>query len=97
MRPLALVQTRKPQKDCGSQRPRHSTSSSSVYHHGSSSHQDNEDEDFQNEGTSRASTPSPTSYLNSLSPLTHHNYNIPTSSQQSDDLLFEQQTALLNR
>ncbi|GKE37442.1 hypothetical protein Tco_1460847 [Tanacetum coccineum] len=72
MRPLALVQTQKPRKDRESQRPRHSTSSSSAYHHGSSSHQENDDEDVQNEGTSRASTPSPTSYLNSLSPLTHH-------------------------
>ncbi|GKA77325.1 hypothetical protein Tco_0783786 [Tanacetum coccineum] len=97
MRPLALVQTRKPQKDRGSQRPRHSTSSSSAYHHRSSSHQDINDEDVQNEGTSRVSTPSPTSYLNSLSPLTHHQHNIPTSSQQSDDLLFERQTTLLNR
>ncbi|GKC34362.1 hypothetical protein Tco_1046746 [Tanacetum coccineum] len=83
--------------DCGSQRPRHSTSSSSAYHHGSSSHQENDDEDVQNEGTSRASTPSPTSYLNSLSPLTHHQYNIPTSSQQNSGLLFERQTTLLNR
>ncbi|GKC14539.1 hypothetical protein Tco_1011321 [Tanacetum coccineum] len=52
MRPLALTQARKPQKDRGSQRPRHSTSSSSAYHNGSSSHQGNDDEDVQNEGTS---------------------------------------------
>ncbi|GJR79108.1 hypothetical protein Tco_0149893, partial [Tanacetum coccineum] len=80
MRPLVLVQTRKPRKDRRSQRPRHSTSSSSAYHRGSSSHQLNDDEDVQNEGTFRASTPSPTSYLTSLSPLTYHQYNIPTSS-----------------
>ncbi|GJU72820.1 retrovirus-related pol polyprotein from transposon TNT 1-94 [Tanacetum coccineum] len=72
MRPLALVQARKPQKDRGTQRARHSTSASSAYHHGSSSHQVDDDEEIQNEGTFRASTPSPTSYLNSLSPLTHH-------------------------
>ncbi|GJX23982.1 zinc finger, CCHC-type containing protein [Tanacetum coccineum] len=47
--------------------------------------------------TSRASIPSPTSFLNSLSPLKHHTCNIPTTSQQSDDLLFERQTTLLTR
>ncbi|GKD83248.1 hypothetical protein Tco_1350087 [Tanacetum coccineum] len=97
MGPLALVQTRKPRKDHGSQRPRYSTSSSSSFHHGSSSHQVYDDEDVQNEGTSRASTPSPTLYLNSLLPLTHHQYNTPTSSKQSNDLLFVRQTILLNR
>ncbi|GKC89401.1 hypothetical protein Tco_1150050 [Tanacetum coccineum] len=96
MRPLVLVQTRKPQKDRGTQTARHFTSSSSAYHHGSSSHQVDDDEEIQNEGTSRANTLSPTSYLNSLSPLTHHEYNIPTTSQQHADLLFERQTILLN-
>ncbi|GJR42797.1 hypothetical protein Tco_1310900 [Tanacetum coccineum] len=73
---------------------RHSVSSLSTHHFGSSSHYESNEED---EGTSRASTPSPNTYLNSLSPLTHQTYNIPTSSQQSDNLLFEQQTTLLNR
>ncbi|GKC62580.1 hypothetical protein Tco_1095178 [Tanacetum coccineum] len=68
MRPLALKQTRKLQR--------------------------NDDDD---EGTYRASTPSPTTYLNSLSPLTYQTYNIPTSSQQHDNLLFERQTTLLNQ
>ncbi|GKG24522.1 hypothetical protein Tco_0395150, partial [Tanacetum coccineum] len=74
------------------QKARHSVSSSSAYHFGSSSHQGNDDDD---EGTYRASTPSPTTYLNSLSPLTYQTYNIPTSSQQHDNLLFERQTTLL--
>ncbi|GJZ48391.1 hypothetical protein Tco_0602223 [Tanacetum coccineum] len=94
MRPLALKQTQKPQSDHGMQKARHSISSSSAHHFGSSSHQGNDDDD---EGTSRARTPSPTSFLNSLSPLTHHTYNIPTTSQQSDDLLFERQSTLLTR
>nr|GEW02954.1 zinc finger, CCHC-type [Tanacetum cinerariifolium] len=51
----------------------------------------------EDEGTSRASTPSPSTYLNSLQPLTHQTYNILTFSQQSDDLLSERQTTLLNR
>ncbi|GJU04446.1 hypothetical protein Tco_1120876 [Tanacetum coccineum] len=75
-------------------RARHSVSSSSTYHFGSSSHQEDDDND---EGISRASTPSPNSYLNSLSHLTHQTYNIPTSSEQTDRLLFEGQTTLLNQ
>ncbi|GJX40350.1 hypothetical protein Tco_0255340 [Tanacetum coccineum] len=60
----------------------------------SSSHHDEDDKD---EGTSRASTPSPSTYLNSLQPLNYKIYDIPTSSQQDDDLLFELQTTLLNQ
>ncbi|GKC28338.1 hypothetical protein Tco_1035632 [Tanacetum coccineum] len=73
---------------------RHSVSSSFAHHYGSSSHHGDEDED---DDASRASTLSPTTYLNSLSPLNNQNYNIPTSSQQDNDLLFERQTALLNQ
>ncbi|GJV26006.1 hypothetical protein Tco_1378701 [Tanacetum coccineum] len=85
MRPLALRQTRKPRSDHGVQKARHSISSSSTHHFGSSSHQEDDDND---DGTSRASTPSPNSFLNSLSPLAHQKYNIPSSSQQTDRLLF---------
>ncbi|GKB30805.1 hypothetical protein Tco_0870206 [Tanacetum coccineum] len=46
---------------------------------------------------SRDSTPSPTTYLNSLKPLDYQQYDIPTSSEQDDDLLFERQTDLLNQ
>ncbi|GJR71409.1 hypothetical protein Tco_0083774 [Tanacetum coccineum] len=92
MRPLALKQTQKPQSDHG--KAHHSVSSTSAHHiYGSSSHQGNDDED---DGTSRGSTPSPTTYLNSLRQLNYQRYNIPTSSQQDDYLLFERQTVLLN-
>nr|GEX82060.1 DNA helicase Pif1-like protein [Tanacetum cinerariifolium] len=57
----------------------------------------NEQDDDDNEGTSRAITLSPTTYLNSLSRLKYKKYGIPTSSQQDDDLLFERQNALLNQ
>ncbi|GKA72161.1 hypothetical protein Tco_0778377 [Tanacetum coccineum] len=60
----------------------------------SSSHQGDDDED---DGASRASTPYPTTYLNSLRPLNYQRYDIPTSSKQDDDLLFERQTVLLNQ
>ncbi|GJZ52355.1 hypothetical protein Tco_0606870 [Tanacetum coccineum] len=73
---------------------RHSVSSSSAHHYGSSSHHGDDDED---DGISHASTPSPTTFLNSLSPLNYQKYDIPTSSQQDDHILFERQTALLNQ
>ncbi|GKA62886.1 hypothetical protein Tco_0762405 [Tanacetum coccineum] len=68
MRPLALRQTHKPRSDRGMPKACHFVSSSSAHHYGSSSHHENDGED---EGTSRASTPYPTSYLNSLSSLQH--------------------------
>ncbi|GJR34188.1 hypothetical protein Tco_1209872 [Tanacetum coccineum] len=54
-------------------------------------------DDDEDDGASRASTPSPTTYLNSLQPLNYQRYDIPTSSQQDDDLLFKRQIALLNQ
>nr|GEW73795.1 peptidase C48, SUMO/sentrin/Ubl1 [Tanacetum cinerariifolium] len=94
MRPLTLKQTRKPQSDCGMPKACHFVSSSFAHHYyGSSSHHGDGDED---DGASRTSTPSPTTYLNFLSPLNYQKYNIMTSSQQDDNLLFERQTALLN-
>nr|GEX20757.1 zf-CCHC domain-containing protein/UBN2 domain-containing protein [Tanacetum cinerariifolium] len=93
MRPLASKQTQKPGSDRG--KARHSVSSTFVHHNrGSSSHQGDDDED---DGASRASTPSPTTYINSLKPLNNQQYDIPTSSEQDDDLLFERQTDLLNQ
>ncbi|GKB60267.1 hypothetical protein Tco_0916453 [Tanacetum coccineum] len=80
--------------DHGIPKARHSVSSSSAHHYGSSSHHGDDDED---DGISRAITLSPTSFLNSLSPLNYQRYDIPTSSQQDDDLLFERQTVLLNQ
>ncbi|GKB78268.1 hypothetical protein Tco_0945163 [Tanacetum coccineum] len=93
MHPLALKQTRRPRSDRG--KARHSVSSTSAHHNRRSlSHQGDDEED---DGASRASTPSPTTYLNSLGPLDYQPYNIPTSSEQNDDLLFERQTDLLNQ
>ncbi|GJS52703.1 hypothetical protein Tco_0626065 [Tanacetum coccineum] len=93
MRPLALKQTRRPRSDHG--KARHSVSSSSSHHHGTSSHQYNDDDD--DVETSRASTPSPTTYLNSLNPLNYQNYEMPSASKQTDETLFERQTTLLNQ
>ncbi|GKD33762.1 hypothetical protein Tco_1249271 [Tanacetum coccineum] len=92
MRPLTLKQTRRPRSDRS--KARHSVSSSSSHHQGTSSHQHDDDDDVK---TSRASTPSPTTYHNSLNPLEYQNYQIPSASEQTDETLFERQTTLLNQ
>ncbi|GKE93563.1 hypothetical protein Tco_1574658, partial [Tanacetum coccineum] len=66
MYPLTDQQERKTRKDSGTKRGRHSTSSSSAFDHPSSSHLNDDGEDGNDEGTSRASTPSPTQIVNSL-------------------------------
>ncbi|GJZ63650.1 hypothetical protein Tco_0620071 [Tanacetum coccineum] len=72
-----------------------SVSLTSAHHnHGSSSHQGDDDE---YDGASLASTPSLTTYLNSLRPLDYQQYDVPTYSKQNDDLLFERQSNLLNQ
>ncbi|GJT38310.1 hypothetical protein Tco_0938175 [Tanacetum coccineum] len=84
MRPFALRQTRRPRSDRG--KARRSVSFSSSHHQGTSSHQhDGDDDDVK---TSRASTPSPTTYLNSLHPLNYQNYHMPSSFEQTDETLF---------
>nr|GEZ37250.1 ribosomal protein L7Ae/L30e/S12e/Gadd45 [Tanacetum cinerariifolium] len=92
MRPLALRQTRRPQSDRG--KAHRSVPSSSIHHQGTSSHQHDDDDDVK---TSRESTPSPTTYLNSLCPFDHQNYHVPSSSKQTDETLFARQTTLLNQ
>nr|GFA40989.1 ribosomal protein L7Ae/L30e/S12e/Gadd45 [Tanacetum cinerariifolium] len=86
MRTLALKQTRKPQSDRGMLKARHSVSSSSAHHYGSSSHHGDDDED---DDAFRTRTPSITTHLNSFLPLNDQKYDIPSSSQQDDDLPFE--------
>ncbi|GJZ76581.1 hypothetical protein Tco_0641253, partial [Tanacetum coccineum] len=66
MTPLASQLERKPKKDCGMRRGRHSTSSSSAFDQPSSYHLNDDDDDGNDKGTSRASTPSPIRYVNSL-------------------------------
>ncbi|GJS64659.1 hypothetical protein Tco_0679223 [Tanacetum coccineum] len=84
MYPLALRQTRLPRSDRG--KARRSVSSSSSHHQGTSSHQhDDDDDDVE---TSRASTLSHTTYLNSLYLLDYQNYQMPSSSEQTDKTLF---------
>ncbi|GJZ87681.1 hypothetical protein Tco_0659291 [Tanacetum coccineum] len=69
MYPLTAQQERKTRKDYGTKRGRPSTSasSSSAFGQPSSSHHIDDDNDGNNKGTSRASTPFPTRFVNSLS------------------------------
>ncbi|GKE58612.1 hypothetical protein Tco_1497797, partial [Tanacetum coccineum] len=91
MRPLTPKQTRRPRSDHG--KACNSVSSSSSHHQGTSSHQhdddDDDDDDDDNVETSRASTSSPTTYLNSLDPLNYQNYQIPSTSERTNETLFE--------
>ncbi|GJX46456.1 hypothetical protein Tco_0271646 [Tanacetum coccineum] len=64
MNPLAAQQERKTRKDRGMRRGRHSTSSSSSFDQPSSSHLNDDDGNYK--GTSRARTPSPIHFVNSL-------------------------------
>ncbi|GKA73939.1 copia protein [Tanacetum coccineum] len=64
MTPLAAQLERKPRRDRGMRRGRHSTSSSSAFDQPSSSHLNDDDDYGNDEGTSRASTPSPIRYVN---------------------------------
>ncbi|GJR24750.1 hypothetical protein Tco_0973277 [Tanacetum coccineum] len=86
MRPLALRQTQRPRSNRG--KARRFVSSSSSHHQGTSSHQHDDDDDDDDVETSRASTPSATTYLNSLNLLDYQNYHMPSSSEQTDETLF---------
>nr|GEV88331.1 ribosomal protein L7Ae/L30e/S12e/Gadd45 [Tanacetum cinerariifolium] len=93
MRPLALRQTRRPRSDRS--KACRFISSSSFHHQGTTSHQhDDDDDDVE---TSQASTSSPITYLNSLNPLDYQNYQMPSSSEQTDETLFARKTTLLNQ
>ncbi|GJZ06326.1 hypothetical protein Tco_0540119 [Tanacetum coccineum] len=63
---ITTQQERKTRKDCGTRKGRHSTSSSSAFDQPSSSYLNDDDDDGNDKGTSRASTPSPTYFVNSL-------------------------------
>ncbi|GKD14668.1 hypothetical protein Tco_1199075 [Tanacetum coccineum] len=87
---------RKPRKDIGVKRTRHSTSSS-TFDHGLSSRQVDGDETRVDEGTSRVSTPSPTTYYNSLPQDVFQIFSNPLPHEQTMENLFTRQTSMLNR
>ncbi|GKE29275.1 hypothetical protein Tco_1444659, partial [Tanacetum coccineum] len=97
MNSLAAQQERKPRKDRGTRRGRHSTSSS-VFDQTSSSHlNDDDDDDGNGEGTSRASTPSPIYYVNSLTNQVPQVFQNPPNIDPHLEPLYTRQTEIIIR
>ncbi|GJV71419.1 retrovirus-related pol polyprotein from transposon TNT 1-94 [Tanacetum coccineum] len=97
MNPLAAQQERKPRKDRGTIRGHHSTSSSSAFDQPSSSHLNDDDDDGNGEGTSRASTPSPIRYVNSLTNQVPQVFQNPPNIDPHLEPFYTRQTEIINR
>ncbi|GJT28006.1 hypothetical protein Tco_0908281 [Tanacetum coccineum] len=99
MYPLTAQQERKTRKDYGTKRgrPSTSTSSSSAFGQPSSSHHIDDDNDGNNEGTSRASTPSLTRFVNSLSNDIPQVFSNPPNVDPNMEAFYTRQTETLNR
>ncbi|GJX05490.1 retrovirus-related pol polyprotein from transposon TNT 1-94 [Tanacetum coccineum] len=97
MYPLTAQQERKTRKDYGTRRGRSSTSSSSAFGQPSSSHPNDDDNDGNDEGTSRASTPSPTRFVNSLSNDIPQIFSNPPNVDPNMEAFYSRQTENLNR
>ncbi|GKA39529.1 hypothetical protein Tco_0732080 [Tanacetum coccineum] len=97
MTPLAAQLERKPRRDRGTRRGRHSTSSSSAFDQPSSSHLNDDDDDGNDEGTSRASTPSPIRYVNSLTNQVPQVFQNPPNIDPHLEPFYTRQTEIINR
>ncbi|GJY09705.1 hypothetical protein Tco_0377890 [Tanacetum coccineum] len=97
MNPLAAQLERKPRRDHGTRIGRHSTYSSSAFNQPSSSHLNDDDDDGNDEGTSRASTPSPIRYVNSLTNQVPQVFQNPPNVDQNMEPFYTRQTEILNR
>ncbi|GJZ63105.1 retrovirus-related pol polyprotein from transposon TNT 1-94, partial [Tanacetum coccineum] len=90
MEPLSSSQERKPRRDHGTRRGRPST-----FDHPSSSHHN--DDDGNDEGTSRASTPSPICYVNSLTNQIPQVFQNPPNIEPHLEPFYTRQTKIMNR
>nr|GFA48377.1 hypothetical protein [Tanacetum cinerariifolium]GFB47735.1 hypothetical protein [Tanacetum cinerariifolium] len=98
MNPLAAQQERNPRKDHGTRRGRHFTSSSSAFDQPSFSHLNDDDDDNGNcEGTSRASTPSPIRYVNSLTNEVLQDFQNSPNIDPHLEPFYTCQTKIINR
>ncbi|GJY54415.1 hypothetical protein Tco_0446079 [Tanacetum coccineum] len=98
MYPLTAQQERKTRKDYGMKRGRHSTSSSFAFGQPSSSHLNDDDDDGGNdEGTSCASTPSPTRFINSLTNEVPQVFENPPNINSDMESFYTHQTEIINR
>ncbi|GJU25317.1 hypothetical protein Tco_1163938 [Tanacetum coccineum] len=96
MNPLTAQKERKTRKDCGMKRGRHSISSS-AFDQPSSSHLNDDDDDGNDEGTSRASTPSPTRFVNSLTNDVPQVFQNPPNIDPDMEPFYTRQTKIINR
>nr|GEV84152.1 copia protein [Tanacetum cinerariifolium] len=98
MTPLAAQLEQKPRKDRGTRTGRHFTSSS-TFNEPSPSHlnDDDDDDDGNNEGTSRASTPSPIRYVNSLTSEVSQVFQNPPNIDPHLEPFYTRQTEIINR
>nr|GFA26125.1 pentatricopeptide repeat-containing protein [Tanacetum cinerariifolium]GFA28934.1 pentatricopeptide repeat-containing protein [Tanacetum cinerariifolium] len=96
MNPLTAQLERKPRKDRGTRRGRHSTSSS-TFNEPSSSHLNDDDGDGNNEGTLRASTPSPIRYVNLLTNKVPQLLQNPPNIDPHLEPFYTCQTEIINR
>ncbi|GKC88708.1 hypothetical protein Tco_1149357 [Tanacetum coccineum] len=97
MTPLAAQLERKPIRDRGTRRGRHSTSSSSAFDQPSSSHLKDDDDDGNDEGTSRSSTPAPIHYVNSLTNQVPQVFQNPPNIGPHLEPFYTCQTEIINR
>ncbi|GKC69840.1 hypothetical protein Tco_1115723, partial [Tanacetum coccineum] len=98
MNPLAAQQERKTRKDRGKRRGHHSaSSSSSTFSQPSSSHLNDDDDDGNGAGTSRASTPSPIHYVNSLTNEVPQVFQNPPNIDPHLEPFYTCQTEIINR
>ncbi|GKD54228.1 hypothetical protein Tco_1287615 [Tanacetum coccineum] len=97
MNPLAAQLEQKPRRDHGTRRGHRSTSSSSSFDQPSLSHLNDDDDDGNDEGTSRVSTPSPIRYVNSLTNQVPQVFQNPPNVKQNMEPFYTRQTEILNR
>ncbi|GJW46237.1 hypothetical protein Tco_0077883 [Tanacetum coccineum] len=98
MNPLAAQLERKPRRDHGTRRGRPSTSSSTFDQPSSSYLNDDDDGDDGNDkGTSRASTPSPIRYVNSLTNQVPQVFQNPPNIDPHLEPFYTCQTEIINR
>ncbi|GJY92365.1 hypothetical protein Tco_0508147 [Tanacetum coccineum] len=94
---LTAQQERKTRKDRGTRRGCHSTSSSSAFNKPSSSYLNDDDDDRNDEGTSRASTPSPTRFVHSLTNEVPRVFQNPPNIDPDMEPFYTRQIKIINR
>ncbi|GJS04146.1 hypothetical protein Tco_0320654 [Tanacetum coccineum] len=97
MYPLTAQQERKTRKDYGIIRGRSFTSSSSAFRQPYSSHPNDDDDDANDEGTLRASTPSPTRFVSSLTNEVPRVFENPPDIDPNMEHFYIRQIDILNR